>query len=135
MLSGTTDCCLLYEEHARETLAICILASTAEEARMEVLYESCCGLDVHKSSIAACILFEQKRKPEKHLRRFGCTTRDLLDLAEWLRSFGVQQVAIESTGPGIWQRFATMGHLENLPIDLLYAHLDASFIFSITWRQ
>src|SRR6266851_3177895 len=98
MLSGTTDCCLLYEEHARETLAICILASTAEEARMEVLYESCCGLDVHKSSIAACILLEQKRKPEKHLRRFGCTTRDLLDLAEWLRSFGVQQVAMESTG-------------------------------------
>jgi hypothetical protein len=65
---------------------------------MEVRYESCCGLDVHKSSIAACILLEHKRKPEKHLRRFGCTTRDLLDLAEWFRSFGIQHVAMESTG-------------------------------------
>jgi hypothetical protein len=59
MLSGTTACCPLYEEHARETLVICILASTAEEARMEVLYESCCGLDIHKSSIA-CISFLSK---------------------------------------------------------------------------
>ena len=65
---------------------------------MEVLYERCCGLDVHKSSIAACILLEQKHRPKKHLRRFGCTTRDLLELVEWLRSFDVQHVAMESTG-------------------------------------
>lgn len=65
---------------------------------MEVLYESCCGIDVHKSSVAVCILLEQKHKPQKHLRRFGCTTRDLRELAEWLRSFGVRHVAMESTG-------------------------------------
>jgi hypothetical protein len=55
----------LREEHARETLALCILVSTAEEARMEVLYERCCGIDVHKSSIAACILLERGHKPQK----------------------------------------------------------------------
>jgi len=65
---------------------------------MEVLYERCCGIDVHKSSVAACILLEQKHKPRKHLRRFGCTTRDLRELAEWLRSFEVRYVAMESTG-------------------------------------
>ncbi len=65
---------------------------------MEVLYERCCGIDVHKSSVAVCILLEQKHKPQKHLRRFGCTTRDLRELAEWLRSFGVRHVAMESTG-------------------------------------
>ena len=65
---------------------------------MEVLYERCCGLDVHKSSIAACILLQQKHRPQKYLRRFGCTTRDLLELAEWLRSFDVRHVAMESTG-------------------------------------
>jgi transposase len=65
---------------------------------MEVLYESCCGIDVHKSSVAVCILLEQKHRPQKHLRRFGCTTRDLRELAEWLRSFGVRHVAMESTG-------------------------------------
>jgi hypothetical protein len=42
------------EEHARETLAIyASLRRTAWEAAMEVLYETCCGLDVHKSSITA----------------------------------------------------------------------------------
>ncbi len=65
---------------------------------MEVLYERCCGIDVHKSSVAACILLERGHKPQKHLRRFGCTTRDLRELAEWLRSFGVRHVAMESTG-------------------------------------
>ena len=41
------------EEHARETLAICILRRTAWEAVMEVISRTCCGLDVHKSSITA----------------------------------------------------------------------------------
>jgi transposase len=65
---------------------------------MEVLYERCCGLDVHKSSITACVLLEQGHKPLKHLQRFGCTTRDLPELVRWLKSFGVQDVAMESTG-------------------------------------
>ena len=65
---------------------------------MEVLYERCCGIDVHKSSVAACILLERGHKPQKHLRRFGCTTRDLRELAAWLRSFDVRHVAMESTG-------------------------------------
>jgi transposase len=65
---------------------------------MEVLYERCCGLDVHKSSITACVLLDPGHKPQKHLQRFGCTTRDLVDLVRWLKSFGIQQVAMESTG-------------------------------------
>jgi hypothetical protein len=37
------------EEHARETLAIyASLRRTAWEAAMEVLYVTCCGIDVHK---------------------------------------------------------------------------------------
>ncbi len=65
---------------------------------MEVLYETCCGLDVHKSSITACVLHGQGHKPQKHLQRFGCTTRDLLELVGWLKSFGVHHVVMESTG-------------------------------------
>jgi transposase len=99
MRLGTTDCSLLSEEHARETLAIyASLRGTTWEAVMEVLYERCCGLDVHKSSITACVLLDPQHKPQKHLQRFGCTTRDLVDLVRWLKSFGIQQVAMESTG-------------------------------------
>jgi len=36
---------------------------------MEVLYPRCCGLDVHKSSITACVLLAQAGKPLKHIRR------------------------------------------------------------------
>lgn len=36
---------------------------------MEVLYPRCCGLDVHKSSITACVLLAQSGKPLKHIRR------------------------------------------------------------------
>jgi transposase len=58
---------------------------------MEVLYERCFALDVHKSSIAECILRNQRHKSQKHLRLFGCTTRDLLELV-------VRHAAMESTG-------------------------------------
>jgi transposase len=47
---------------------------------MEALYSRCCGLDVHKSSITACVLLEQSQKRGKHIRRFGCTTRELREL-------------------------------------------------------
>ena len=52
---------------------------------MEALYSRCCGLDVHKSSITACVLLEQSQKRGKHIRRFGCTTRELRELVTWLR--------------------------------------------------
>ena len=64
---------------------------------MEVLYPRCCVLDVHKSSITACVLIAQSGKPLKHIRRFGCTTRELRELVLWLQEFGVEHVAMEST--------------------------------------
>jgi hypothetical protein len=54
MRSGTTDCGLPHgrgREGDSRTLHPC---EHGEEARMEVLYERCCGIDVHKSSVAAC---------------------------------------------------------------------------------
>jgi len=65
---------------------------------MEVLYARCCGLDVHKSSITACVLITQAGKPQKQIRRFGATTHELRELVAWLREFGVEHVAMESTG-------------------------------------
>jgi transposase len=51
---------------------------------MEVLYPRCCGLDVHKASVTACVLLcEQGRKRKVH-RRFTTMTEDLRNLAEWL---------------------------------------------------
>src|SRR5216683_1844606 len=63
---------------------------------MEVVHEVCCGLDVHKKSVTACVLWASGRR--KQIREFGTFTRDLLELADWLRSCGVTHAAMESTG-------------------------------------
>src|SRR5437773_5722406 len=66
---------------------------------MEVVYPCCCGLDVHKKSITACVLWaEAKGKSRKEKRRFGTFHHDLLQLADWLGKSGVTHVAMESTG-------------------------------------
>ena len=65
---------------------------------MEVIHARCCGLDIHKESIAACVLLKEAGKREKHVARFGTMTADLLQLSDWLRSWGVKRVAMESTG-------------------------------------
>jgi len=66
---------------------------------VEVLYACCCGLDVHKKSITACVLWaEPKGKKRQQRRVFTTFTRDLLALADWLRECGVTHVALESTG-------------------------------------
>jgi transposase len=66
---------------------------------MEVVYERCCGLDVHKKMVVACrILPGEAGVPQKEIRTFGTMTRDLLALADWLREAEVTHVAMESTG-------------------------------------
>src|SRR5947209_4489573 len=66
---------------------------------MEVLHACCCGLDVHKKGVTACVLWaEGKGKKRKEKRQFGTMTRDLLALADWLRACGVTHLAMESTG-------------------------------------
>jgi transposase len=66
---------------------------------MHVVYPQCCGLDVHKRSITACLLVSSSSgKGQQAIRRFGTMTRDLLALADWLQGHHVTQVAMESTG-------------------------------------
>ncbi len=60
---------------------------------MEKVYDKCCGIDVHKKLIVAC--FKCGRKQE--IREFGATTRELLELADWLKDGGCMMVAMEST--------------------------------------
>jgi transposase len=65
---------------------------------MEVIHPRCCGLDVHKKSITACVLLAEGKTRQRFLRRFGAMTGDLRELTAWAASFGVTHVAMESTG-------------------------------------
>lgn len=61
---------------------------------MRVLYEICCGLDVHAKTVVACLVSHGK----KEIRTFSTMTDDLLNLLDWLTAAGCTHVAIESTG-------------------------------------
>src|SRR6476620_7033157 len=66
---------------------------------MQVVHARCCGLDVHKKTVVACLLLtEPDGSVRRHLRSFGTMTADLLALDDWLTSHGVTQIAMESTG-------------------------------------
>jgi len=68
---------------------------------MEVVYERCCGLDVHKQSVVACrIAPGPDGAPHKQVRTFGTMTADLLALSDWLTAAGCTHVAMESAPRG-----------------------------------
>ncbi len=83
---------------------------------MDVIYRRCCGLDVHKDSVSACVLVaEPPGRRRKELRRFGTMTRDLLELLDWLLELRVTHAAMESTGvywKPVWNILE--GHVEVL---------------------
>ncbi|ABZ84128.1 conserved hypothetical protein [Heliomicrobium modesticaldum Ice1] len=61
---------------------------------MQVVYQRCCGLDVHKKKIVACVI-----TPEgKELQTLGTMTEDFKSLVQWLQSKECPIVAMESTG-------------------------------------
>ena len=66
---------------------------------MEVVHPICCGLDVHKSVLVACLRRDLGGgRVEKETRDFGATVSELERLAAWLRARGCRVVAMESTG-------------------------------------
>ena len=62
---------------------------------MEVVYRCCCGIDVHKNLIVACLREGGRQK----LREFGTMTGEIKMLANWLTEAGCEMAAMESTGP------------------------------------
>ncbi len=66
---------------------------------MEVLYEQCAGMDVHKKSVTVCLITPGlRRQRQKEVRSYGTTTRSLVEMLDWLVGKGCSHVAIESTG-------------------------------------
>jgi transposase len=61
---------------------------------MQVMYERCAGLDVHKKTVVACVVTPVGQAT----RTFATMTADLLALADWLLAYGCTHVAMESTG-------------------------------------
>lgn len=66
---------------------------------MPVVNACCCGLDVHKDTVVACVRrVGSDGKAANQVRTFTTTTRGLLETGDWLAAEGVTWVAMESTG-------------------------------------
>jgi len=60
---------------------------------MDVVYNTCCGIDVHKMKLVACL--RKGRKQE--IMEFSAKTKDIKKLADWLVQNGCDMIAMEST--------------------------------------
>lgn len=92
---------------------------------MQVLYERCAGLDVHKDSVVARVRCVSEPEHDE-VRSFATTTSALLDLKDWLASHSVTHVAMEATGvywKPVWHLLeddfelilANAQHIRNVP--------------------
>jgi transposase len=61
---------------------------------MQIMHERCAGLDVHKTTVVACVVTPGGQE----IRTFSTMTVDLLGLSDWLLVCGCTHVAMESTG-------------------------------------
>lgn len=94
---------------------------------MQVVYRRCCGLDVHKNSITACVLvLGDHGRREARIKEFGTYLKELERLRFWLFASKVEAVAMESTGvywKPVWNvleghfplLLANPYHMKNIP--------------------
>ncbi|MBC2724167.1 IS110 family transposase [Desulfosporosinus sp.] len=76
---------------------------------MQVVYERCCGIDVHKKVIVATLRIGRKADT----RQFGAYTENLREMAAWLKASRCQMIAMESTGP-YWKPLYNIFEMEGL---------------------
>jgi transposase len=65
---------------------------------MQVMVKCGAGIDVHKKSVVVNCRRVEGKTVERETRTFGTTTPELLTMTDWLASWGVTHVAMESTG-------------------------------------
>jgi transposase len=86
---------------------------------MQIVYQRCAGLDVHKRTVVVCTITpDAKEQRYKERRTFSTMTTDLLRLRDWLKGLGVTHVAMESTG-SFWKPIFNIleGHVEVLLVN------------------
>ncbi len=65
----------------------------------KIVLKNCCGLDVHKTWIYACIgITDDNGRTEYFEARFSAFTKGLKELDEWLTRYSCDEVCMESTG-------------------------------------
>jgi transposase len=66
---------------------------------IQIVHPICCGLDVHKDKISACLITEDENGAQQHeIKEFSTFTKDLQKMKKWLVENNCPVIAMESTG-------------------------------------
>jgi transposase len=88
-----------------------------QRQNLDIIYERCCGLDIHKNSITACII----TKEYVEISTYSTMTDDLFKLCDKLAQENVQMTAMESTG-SYWKPIFNIMEAREVPAILVNAH-------------
>ena len=84
---------------------------------MEVIYKSCCGIDVHKNKLVACLKIKGKKNV---IKEFSGQTEDIKSMANWLLKNNCEKVAMESTA-SFWKPLVNIFEMTNLDYTVINA--------------
>ena len=84
---------------------------------MDVIYKSCCGIDVHKNKLVACLKIKGKKNV---IKEFSGQTEDIKNMANWLKENKCEKIAMESTA-SYWKPLVNVFEIKNLNYTIINA--------------
>jgi transposase len=69
-----------------------------EDGKMDLLHRRCCGLDIHKETVVACLRLVSEGKVTTEVRTFQTIAAALLRMSKWLAENDCTHLAMEATG-------------------------------------
>lgn len=84
---------------------------------MDVIYKSCCGIDVHKDKLVACLKIKGKKDV---IKEFSGQTEDIKLMANWLLDNECEKVAMESTA-SYWKPLVNIFDITKLDYTVINA--------------
>lgn len=84
---------------------------------MDVIYKSCCGIDVHKNKLVACLKIRGKQAV---IKEFSGQTEDIKKMADWLKENKCEKIAMESTA-SYWKPLVNIFEIKKLDYTIINA--------------
>ena len=84
---------------------------------MDVIYKSCCGIDVHKDKLVACLKIKGKKDV---IKEFSGQTEDIRLMANWLLENKCEKIAMESTA-SYWKPLVNIFDITKLDYTVINA--------------
>ena len=84
---------------------------------MDIIYKVCCGIDVHKNKLVACLKIKGKKDA---IKEFSGQTKDIKEMANWLKENECEKVAMESTA-SYWKPLVNIFDITKLDYTVINA--------------